>query len=363
MKAMLASALGATLKVNGTRVPTVLIERNGFLERLKSIWVQDARVLIICGDPRNHQQNDSLCHDLEESFHMSGLSVSYIAICDDRNPESAANLDNIDVIILTGGHVPTQNRFLKQIELRDRLKNYKGIVVSWSAGSINCADTVYAGPEFEGEAIDPNYERWITGLGITGINIFPHFQKLKDDYLDGMRLIEDITFADSIGHEIIALNDGSYIMINEGKTTLYGEAYMIKDGKQTQICTEGECISLSQMYHSYVMGIDSSIMELENQGFDIQNDGGNFMVSFPKEKSDVWEEFIKQHLEFEYWNEYLAEDKVVFLFHLEEGIKRYEVNNYENDEVLALCEKLCECKFESIRAMLVGNHFYKKVLE
>ena len=78
----------------------------------------------------------------------------------------------------------------------------------------------------------------------TNINIFPHFQKLKDDYLDGLRLIEDITFADSMGHEILALNDGSYIMLNDGQATLYGEAYMIKDGQQMQICKEGENILL-----------------------------------------------------------------------------------------------------------------------
>lgn len=241
---MLASALGATQKVNGTKVPSVLIQRNGFLERLKSIWVQNARVLIICGDPSDYRKNDNLCNDLKDSFYMSGLSVSYIDKCDDRNLVAVDDLDNIDIIILTGGHVPTQNRFLKQLQLRERLLNYNGIIVAWSAGSINCADIVYAGPEFEGEAIDPFYERWITGLGITDINIFPHFQKLKDDYLDGMRLIEDITFADSVGHEIIALNDGSYIMIDEGQTTLYGEAYMIKDREQTQICKEDEFISL-----------------------------------------------------------------------------------------------------------------------
>ena len=244
MKVMLASALGATRKVNGTKVPSVLIQRNGFLERLKSIWVQNARVLIICGDPGDYIKNDKLCNDLKDSFCMSGLSVSHIDKCDDRNLVAVDDLDNIDVIILTGGHVPTQNRFLKQLQLRERLLNYNGIIVAWSAGSINCADVVYAGPEFEGEAIDPFYERWITGLGITDINIFPHFQKLKDDYLDGMRLIEDITFADSVGHEIIALNDGSYIMINEGQTTLYGEAYMIKDREQTQICKEDKFIFL-----------------------------------------------------------------------------------------------------------------------
>lgn len=81
-------------------------------------------------------------------------------------------------------------------------------------------------------------------MGITNINVFPHFQSLKDEYLDGLRLIEDITFADSVGHEIIALNDGSYIMLDDEKTTLYGEAYMIKDGQQTQICKNGEYITL-----------------------------------------------------------------------------------------------------------------------
>ena len=116
------------------------------------------------------------------------------------------------------------------------------------------------------------------------------------------------------------------------------------------------------MYYSYVMGIDNSVEELESQGFKIEKDGGNYMVSFPQEKAGVWEEFISSHLELEYWNEYLTEDKVIFLFHLADGIKRYEVYNFENDEVLTLCEKLCECKFGSLKSMLVGNHFYKKML-
>ena len=71
MKAMLASALGATRKVNGIKVPSVLIQRNGFLERLKSIWVQNAKVLIICGDPSEYEKNDNLCANSKESFSMS----------------------------------------------------------------------------------------------------------------------------------------------------------------------------------------------------------------------------------------------------------------------------------------------------
>ncbi len=31
---------------------------------------------------------------------------------------------------------------------------------------MNCAEMVYAGPELPGEAIDPNYQRWISGRNI-----------------------------------------------------------------------------------------------------------------------------------------------------------------------------------------------------
>ena len=114
--------------------------------------------------------------------------------------------------------------------------------------------------------------------------------------------------------------------------------------------------------HSYVMGIDNSILELHNDGFIIEKDGNNFMVSFPKENSHVWEDFISDHLQLGYWNEYIQNDVVIFLFHLEKGIKRYEVHRYDNDEVLSLCEKLCECKFESLYSMLKGNHFYSRYI-
>ena len=116
------------------------------------------------------------------------------------------------------------------------------------------------------------------------------------------------------------------------------------------------------MYHSYVMGIDDAIMALKAEGFEIQSDGSNYMVAFPKEKRFVWESFIANHLELGYWNEYLTENGAVFLFCLEEGMRRYEVCNYSNDEVLSLCEKLCDCKFESLKQMLTGNHYYRSII-
>lgn len=116
------------------------------------------------------------------------------------------------------------------------------------------------------------------------------------------------------------------------------------------------------MYYSYVMGIDESIKTLEQQGFSINNDGGNYKVAFPKERSHIWEDFISGHLELGYWNEYLTEFGVVFLFHLDDGIRRYVVYDYNNDEVLHLCEKLCECHFDSLYQMLAGNHYYREMI-
>lgn len=67
---------------------------------------------------------------------------------------------------------------------------------------MNCASNVYASPELKGEAVDTSFIRWIPGLGLTETTIFPHYQLLKNEYLDGLRVMEDITYVDSYTHEI-----------------------------------------------------------------------------------------------------------------------------------------------------------------
>ena len=47
-----------------------------------------------------------------------------------------------------------------------------------------------------------------------------------------------------MGHEIIALNDGSYIVVDNGAETLYGEEYSIKNGEQKKICINEKWIQL-----------------------------------------------------------------------------------------------------------------------
>ena len=246
MKAILTSSLGGQIKVDGKRIPTKLMENNGLLNTIRSSWKEISNVLIISGSPVFYDKNDSVLSCLKESFSLSGLVFSEFLMCDERNKEIINRLSEMDVLILAGGHVPSQNTFLKELKLKEKLSDWDGLLIAWSAGSMNCAEVVYAGPELPGEAIDPEYQRWISGFGVTKINIFPHFEELKDEILDGMRLIEDITYLDSMKHEIIALNNGSYIVVDNGVETLYGDAYSIRDGVQKQICEYGKGIQLER---------------------------------------------------------------------------------------------------------------------
>ena len=239
MKTILTSTLGGSANVNGQWVPSTLLTDNGLLELIKKEWKENAKVLMICAAPDDYAINESVYDCLKEAFVLSGLSTSEFEMCNVRNEKIIERLAEMDVILLAGGHVPTQNAYMKKLGVKEKMKNFDGLVLAWSAGSMNCAETVYACPEMEGEAVDPNYKRWISGLGLTNINIFPHYQTLKEVVLDGLKMVEDIVYADSMGHEIVVLNDGSYVVVDD-KTTVYGEAYIIKDGYMRHFCSNDE---------------------------------------------------------------------------------------------------------------------------
>ena len=110
---------------------------------------------------------------------------------------------------------------------------------------MNMAQTVYAQPEEPGEGIDPDYVRFFPGLDLTEVNVLPHYQKVKNDTVDGLRLFEDVTYPDSLGQRFLALVDGSYLLCRDGRTQLRGEAYEVADGALRQISREGDTLSLA----------------------------------------------------------------------------------------------------------------------
>ncbi len=222
-----------------------LDSKNKFRENLSRYWRADARCLMISAFPENVDANIQMQTFFANALEVSGLSISTMDIWDCRTEDfSQVTLHSYDVILLGGGHVPTQNAFFRAIGLWKKIKDFDGIVIGISAGTMNSAGAVYAQPELPGEALDLDYPRFLKGLGLTKTNILPHYQMVKDWELDGMRLFEDITYGDSFGHEFIALVDGSYLMIEYGVETIWGEAYLIVNGRCHQICKENEICRL-----------------------------------------------------------------------------------------------------------------------
>ncbi len=220
---------------------------NGFVDNLREALPPFPQCLFVASDPDRHDLTCQWGTDMITALAGQGIYTGGFQVLDGTNAEQAEELvGNADFIALCGGHVPTQNGFLQDIQLRELLLGWDGVVMGISAGSMNCADVVYVQPEEEGES-DPEFERWAPGLGLTGVNILPHYQKVKDNILDGQRLFEDITYADSMGHEFFALVDGSYFYQDEQRLLLFGEGYRLKDGILEMLTKYGEVLDLEEL--------------------------------------------------------------------------------------------------------------------
>ena len=218
----------------------LLAPANGFIDRIRAALPPAPRCLFICSSPDTPEKTDLFADNMREAFSEAGMAFGQLGVLDGRNAvEAEALIASADFIILAGGHVPTQNAFFQKIRLSVLLENYHGVIMGISAGTMNAASTVYVQPELAGEAIDPAFEHFAPGLGLTHVQILPHYQMVKEDVLDGLRLFEDITYPDSYGHVFYALPDGSYLYSDERGQRIYGECYRIAEGEIVQVCAEG----------------------------------------------------------------------------------------------------------------------------
>ena len=268
---------------------------NGFAERLKKSAEGCKSGLFIAADPDNAAATDGFSADVKNALSLSGIAMESWKTLDRRNAADAAKLvSESDLIVLAGGHTPTQNRFFHEIGLKELLEKKNGspmpagekkllgasggssllgglknalsgkgaaaaggagkagnagaggkcVLVGISAGSMNAASLVYAQPEEEGESTDPKYERFLPGLGLTDIMIIPHYQRIKDRVLGGKRLFEDITAPDSKGRYLYLLSDGSYLYSNGDVSRICGELHIMKDGVIRKVAGEGGTTAL-----------------------------------------------------------------------------------------------------------------------
>lgn len=220
--------------------PATLNPANEFVARLKAVLPHRPKTLFIASDPANHDMTMAFIHATKDAFGRAGVPLGRCTALDWRNARWAYRLvAESQFIILVGGHVPTQNAFFQKIHLRRLMKKFDGVVMGISAGSMNSAGTVYAQPEETGES-SPEFPRFLHGLELADINILPHYQQVKDYLLDGKRLYEDITYADSMGHTFYVFPDGTYYYQDDEEQVILGEAWRLSDGVLEKITEEEE---------------------------------------------------------------------------------------------------------------------------
>ena len=189
--------------------------------------------LLVASSPDEIEKTRRYAQEIIDVMEKHGLSLSGFDILD-RNSACCTKelVDKADLIIAMGGHVPTQNSFFQEIDLKKHLQEFRGIWIGSSAGSMNSATLVYAQPELEGEVIDSTYQRFVPGLGLTEKMILPHYSSWKNEVVDGFRLLEDITYPDSQGHTFYLMEDGSYVLgdTEEKIEEVIGKYDVLRDG-------------------------------------------------------------------------------------------------------------------------------------
>lgn len=95
-----------------------------------------------------------------------------------------------------------------------------------------------------------------------------------------------------------------------------------------------------EMARTYIMGqqnIDSADVEAIGGRVDSINESGHMCVEFPVSKFKEFEDLISNKMESGFWNEYLTNEKVVFIFKHKDGrLERFALNDDNAHEILAL---------------------------
>ena len=227
MIVILASDLKSYNKDNGNIVPTKIDNINYLVDNIKCNIKNNKGLLFIPSDMNDEERPQKNFDILVDSLKLSGVNFqnTYLLTLDNKE-KLEEYISDSSLIFLSGGVTYTQHLLFEELNLSELLKKYDGLIIGQSAGAINLADNVYNSPESLEEK-----NIYFKGLGLTDINIEPHFE-LDIDTKDQLELYQrNHILKESNNRIIYGIPDGSYILINDKNTYIYGESYLIKDGK------------------------------------------------------------------------------------------------------------------------------------
>lgn len=214
---------------------------NSFVTQIKQVRKKESNNFVyFAAEPNMYEKNDFYAELYYKAFANSQLEFKNCILVDGRNCSKAEEMvKSADIVVLGGGKLPDQNRFFKDMDLRLALRGYDGIIIGMSAGSMNLADTVFDFPELDEQIGNPHF---LEGLGYTDINIIPHYNPSGRNYIleSGLDAWAAFALPHSYKINIYVLVDGAHILIKNGHSEIYGEAYLLKDSVLRKICSNGE---------------------------------------------------------------------------------------------------------------------------
>ncbi len=247
-KLFLTSWVGGYDRNDENRTPTKLNNTNHFVDRLRRACPRINTITYIASSPADYTKCDEHCNRLMANLKLDGFAPKKMYLVDYRcNFDIRQAIMSSDIVFLTGGHVPTQNKFMKEIGLREILADYQGVVIGQSAGSMNSADIVYVQPEEPEDFADKNFQIQITGLGLTRINVMPHINNAHTFQYDGVS-VYDMCLEDSKKIYHYGIVDSGFIEIDDSRAVSFGETWLFKDGVAKKLCDNGMAVEVSENY-------------------------------------------------------------------------------------------------------------------
>lgn len=233
MRLFLASNIGGIKKENGKKVPVSFFENNNFLKNMKESINDYDKFVIIASDADNYEQNDYYLKLDMDVLAMSGINFKENVVLDNRNKDDIVNVfKNSSLIFLSGGDTLKQNIFFNEINLKEYIRNIDACIVGISAGAINSAKIVFNSPEEEKDLTNPSI---LEGLGLTTINVEPHFDCDKIS-----KIQMDAILKESNNRVIYGLPDKSYIFNNK----VYGKCYRVYKENIELISNDDEVVEV-----------------------------------------------------------------------------------------------------------------------
>ena len=189
---------------------------NSFGHGLDKIFLNELKeyksiVYIPGGEAKIEKSINKYIPSFHNHFKKIGITFeNEILITPDMGVEKAKNaIDNADFIFLMGGDPFKQKKICEDLNIIENLKNYKGLMVGFSAGAMFMSKYIIITPCSE-EYPDFQIEE---GLNLDDISIYPH-NNIDDDKYPDILVAGDEKYA----------KDDLIKVANE-----YGEFYLLQD--------------------------------------------------------------------------------------------------------------------------------------